>query len=223
MKGRDPSGLIHVSVAGRGSFHPPKGVKLHFPRNLTREDIVQERGLRVLSPERTVLDLMRTDSTTEITRMLEQLVTTQRRTPDQLHEWAPDASRGMPGRQKLIEALDWVAGPAVIRSEFKRLFRSFCQERGLPQPVTNHRKAGWELDAAWLEYGVAVELDSWRFHGGRWQFHQDRRKGLAISKAGMELVRLTWWQLKREQDHVYEALVAALRRGAQRNLALAAI
>jgi hypothetical protein len=142
MKGRDPSGLIHVSVAGRGSFAPPAGVKLHFPRNLTREDIVQERGLRVLSPERTVLDLMRTDSTTEITRMLEQLVTTQRRTPDEIHAWAPQASRGMPGRQKLIEALDWVAGPAVIRSEFERLFRSFCQERGLPQPVTNHREAG---------------------------------------------------------------------------------
>jgi hypothetical protein len=39
----------------------------------------------------------------------------------------------------------------------------------------------------------------------------------------MELVRLTWWQLKREQDQVHEALVAALRRGAQRTPALAAI
>lgn len=214
---RTATGDIHVSVAGRSSFVPPVGVKVHYPRDLKPTDIIVERGLQIVTPERTILDLMPSRSVVELTRMLEQMVTVRNRNPDDLHAWGKEASRNRAGRSDLLQALDWIAGPAVIRSEFERLFRSFCQERGLPQPMTNHRIVGWEFDAAWLEFGVVAELDSWRFHGGRWQFHQDRRKGLAANKAGFELVRLTWWQLKREQNDVHDAILAALHRGAQRH------
>jgi very-short-patch-repair endonuclease len=61
-----------------------------------------------------------------------------------------------------------------------------------------------------------VELDSWRWHGGRWQFHQDRRKGLAISRAGFELIRISWPQLKHDPAMVVEALGYALARGKER-------
>jgi very-short-patch-repair endonuclease len=119
----------------------------------------------------------------------------------------------------LLRALDEVAGPAVIRSEFESRFRSLCQEAGLPQAQTNYRLGRWELDAVFLEHGVAVELDSWRWHGGRWQFHRDRRKGLDISRAGLELIRLSWPQLKYDRAEVVEAIQYALARGADRTRA----
>lgn len=217
MVGGASHGPIHVSVLDRREFAVADGVKLHRPRSLSASDVVPLRGLRVTTPERTIIDLLAESSTVELTRMLERMVTRLGRSPDDLHAWA----RALPkrtGRPKLIEALDWVAGPTVIRSEFESLFRSLCQEAGLPAPRTNYRAAGWELDAAWLDECVAVELDSWTFHGGRWQFHQDRRKGLAISKAGFELIRLSWWQLKHERDEVVEALTYALARGRRRGL-----
>lgn len=223
MKGRSNDGDVHVSVSGRTRSHyvVPEGVNLHRPRNLQSEQLVVHKGLRVTTPERTVLDHLAASSVVDLTRMLEQMVTRLGRSPDDLHTWAHALTKRK-GRAKLIEALDWVAGPAVIRSEFEALFRSVCQEAGLPIARTNVRIAGWETDAAWLDERVAVELDSWRFHGGHWQFHQDRRKGLAISKAGFELIRLSWWQLKREPDEVVEALRYALARGRARRLAAVA-
>ncbi len=221
MKGRSNDGAIHVSVADRGHRVVPVGIELHRPRNLAATEVVLHKGLFVTTPERTIVDLAAHSSVRELTRMLEQMVTQLERSPDKLHEWAHGLSPRK-GRSRLFDALDWVAGPAVIRSEFESLFRSICQEAGLPIARTNFRIGGWETDAVWFDERVAVELDSWRYHGGRWQFHQDRRKGLAISKAGFELLRVTWWQLKHEQAEVVEALGYALARGRGRRLAAAA-
>jgi very-short-patch-repair endonuclease len=212
MKARSSEGPIHVSIRSRAGLTAPDGVVIHRPRNLKASELVVHKGVRVTTPERTLVDMLPSSSVVELTRMLEQMVTTLGRSPDGLHAWAHGLGP-VKGRGKLIKALDWVAGPAVIRSEFESLFRSVCQEAGLPVAVTNHRIGRWEVDAVWIAYWVAVELDSWRWHGGRWQFHQDRRKGLAISRAGFELLRISWWQLKNERAEVVEAIRYALARG----------
>jgi very-short-patch-repair endonuclease len=214
MVARSTDGPVHVSTPNRQAprLKPPAGVQLHRPTNLRPADIVVHRGVRVTTPERTLIDLLPSSSVAEITRMLEQTVTALGRSPDDLHAWGHALSRA-PGRPKLLRALDEIAGPAVIRSEFESRFRTLCQEAGLPPAHTNYRLGRWELDAAWLDQRVAVELDSWRWHGGRWQFHRDRRKGLDISRAGFELIRLSWPQLKYDQTDVIEALRYALARG----------
>ncbi len=208
-------GEIHVSVRGRRSPVVPGGVKLHRPRRLDPAEIVVHRGLRVTTPERTLTDLLPELSIVETTRMLEQMITHLGRSPDALHAWGA-ALHGAPGRATLSRALDEVAGPAILRSEFEDRFRSLCQEAGLPAAQTNYSIDGWETDAVWLKERVAIELDSYRWHGGRWQFHRDRRKGLAISKAGFELIRLSWPQIKYEPSEVAEAVGFALARGSGR-------
>lgn len=215
MVGRASDGPIHISVPDRSRLVAPHGVVMHRPRALPAHDLVDLRGLRVTTPERTLRDLLLSSSVVEITRMLEQMVTTLGRSPDQLHTWG-SALHGTRGKSKLLRALDEVAGPAVIRSEFESRFRSLCQAAAIPAAQTNYRVAGWEVDAVWVAEGVAVELDGYRWHGGRWQFHRDRRKGLAISRAGYELIRLSWPQLKHERAHVVEAIRCALARGHRR-------
>ena len=208
-------GPIHVSVPGRPQLVAPAGVVIHRPRVLAPADIEVRRGLRVTTPERIVIDLLPRHSVSEITRMLEQMVTVLDRSPDALHSWGT-ALPATPGKRKLLRALDEIAGPAVIRSEFERLFRSLCQDAGIPQALTNYRIGKWEVDAVFPDQHVAIELDSYRWHGGRWQFHRDRRKGLAISRAGFELIRLSWPQLKHERAEVAEAIQYALARGVHR-------
>ncbi|MDO9353572.1 MAG: hypothetical protein Q7T55_07745 [Solirubrobacteraceae bacterium] len=214
-------GPVHVSVMNRSDIADMTGVVIHRPRNLTAEEIVGHRGFRVTTPERTVTDHMRTKTVAELTRMLELMVTTLNRSPDDLHRWSRELGT-LAGKAKLHRAMDEIAGPAVIRSEFETLFRSVCQEGGLPGALTNYRMGRWELDAAWIELKVAVELDSYKFHGGRWAFHRDRRKGVALSRMGFELVRLSWPQLKHDPAAVIDAISNALERGRLRRLGAAA-
>lgn len=206
-------GPIHVSLGRRRGLQSSDDVTVHRPRTLGTADVTMHRGLPVTTPERTIRDLLRESSVAEVTRMLEQMVTHLDRSPDELHQWGQTLTK-TPALHVLHDALDEVVAPVVLRSELERRFRTLCQHAGLPLPETNTRIVGWEVDAAWRLHGVAVELDSWRWHGGRWQFHRDRRKGLALSRAGFELLRLTWPQIKHESREVIETLQIVLERRA---------
>jgi very-short-patch-repair endonuclease len=182
---------------------------------LLPEEMAMTRGLSVTTPERTLTDRLRDTSVADITRMLEQLVTHLNRSPDDLHTWGHGLV-GVAGKAKLIRALDEVVGPVVVRSQFEALFRSVCQDGGLPQAQTNYPIGRWEVDAVFPEFGLAVELDSYRYHGGRWSFDRDRRKGTAINRAGFELVRISWPQLKYNPSEIIETLQITLTRCAGR-------
>lgn len=210
-------GPIHVSLGRRRGLASTDAIVVHRPRSLAASDLEWHRGLIVTNPERTIRDLLPSASVGEITRMLEQAVTLLGRAPDDLHRWGAGLTQ-VRGRDKLLRALDNVVGPAVLRSELERRFRTLCQEAGLPLPETNTRFGRWELDALWRDLAIAVELDSWRWHGGRWQFHRDRRKGLALNRAGVELVRLTWAQVKHEPSEVVDTLRVMIHRAEQRRL-----
>lgn len=211
-------GPIHVALKRRRGLAGDDKLVIHRPRTLSDDDVTTHRGVPVTTPERTIRDLAAESTVEELTRMLEQAITVLGRSPDDLHAWALGL-RSFRGRAKLLRALDNVVGPAVLRSELERTFRSLCQRAGLPMPEVNVRVAGWELDVFWRRLGVAVELDSWRWHGGKWQFHRDRKKGLAISRAGHELLRLTWAQIKYEEATVVETLRAVLERAERRQRA----
>jgi hypothetical protein len=208
-------GAIHVSVARRRGLPSTEDVDIHRPRRLPTSHVVIHRGLPVTTPERTIRDLLAKSTVAEITRMLEQAVTVLGRDPDELHAWAKTLNNTR-GLNKLFEALDHVVGPALIRSELESKFRSLCQTYGLPMPETNVKLGPWEVDALYRDACVAIELDSWRFHGGRWQFHRDRRKGLALNRMGFEVVRLTWAQIKNEPDEVASTLRVVLARATTR-------
>lgn len=210
---RSFAGPVHVSAVGRRNFADVDRVVFHCPPSLTVDDRVEHRGLRLTTPERTVLDLLPKRSEAEIGAILEQMVTRLGRSPDGIHDWATGLPK-LAGRAKLIRALDDVAGPVVVKSELEDLFREVCREANLPLPLANHWVAGLEVDAAWLRECVVVDLDSWRYHGGRWQFHRDRDRGLVLARAGFEVIRLTWRQLKRDRADVVATLVAVLRRRA---------
>ncbi len=170
-------GAIHVSVRNRSDLVVPAGVELHRPRNLTDDEVTERFGFPITTPERTLLrDLLATSSVVEITRMLEQMVTVIGRSPDALHAWARTLPR-VPGKSKLLAALDHIVGPAVLRSELEREFRSLCQTTGLLMPQTNVRLGRWEVDALYPLASLVIELDSYRFHGGRWQFNPRPQEG----------------------------------------------
>lgn len=207
-------GPIHVTIPDRRGLRVADGTVLHRPRTLTPASVTTHRGLAVTTLPRTIIDLAANTTTPELVRLLEQAVTVHNRSPDELHAWAATV-RGVRGRRKLLEALESVVGPAVIRSRLEDEFRLLCAEAGLPMPETNVLLDGWEVDALWRKYWLIIELDSWRFHGGHWQFHRDRRKGLALADAGYEVLRLTWRQVTGDRAVVAQTLARVLQRRAR--------
>lgn len=204
-------GDLHISIRNRSDVVVPSGVQLHRPRRLADDEITERFGFPTTTPERTLRDLLAESDVVEITRMLEQMVTSIGRSPDDLHTWARNLP-GVRGKRRLFQALDHVVGPAVLRSELEREFRSLCQTTGLPLPQTNVRLGRWEVDVLYPEASLVIELDSYRFHGGRWQFNRDRRKGLELAAAGYEVIRLTWVQVKHDHAEVSRLLRQILHR-----------
>jgi very-short-patch-repair endonuclease len=138
--------------------------------------------LRVTAPRQTILDLA--PSLTE--QALERLVS---------EALAQRLVRDLPAVGALRPLLD--AGPKRTRSELERHFLAVVRAAGLPEPETNARFAGLEVDALWREARLAVELDSWQFHGHRLAFERDREKEQRLQAAGLTVRRVTDRQLQR--------------------------
>jgi very-short-patch-repair endonuclease len=78
----------------------------------------------------------------------------------------------------------------------------------LPPPQQNAWLCGYEVDFHWPAQRLVVEVDGYAWHSSASAFERDRRKGNALTGAGIDLVRVTWVQMDR--DHL--ALIAGLAR-----------
>lgn len=98
----------------------------------------------------------------------------------------------------------------LTRSEAERRMRRLIREARLPQPLTNTRLAGYEVDFLWPDQRLIVEVDGYRFHGHRSAFERDRRKAMALIASGYTVIRVTWRQLTQEPHAVVAAIASAL-------------
>ena len=117
-------------------------------------------------------------------------------------------------REALLGALP---DPPTTRSELERDFLDFCSRHGLPAPSTNVWVAGQEVDAAWLDRRVVVELDSYDFHRSRAAFERDRVRSADLEVAGFRPIRITSRRMTREPQALRAHLLSLLAvRGAPR-------
>lgn len=72
---------------------------------------------------------------------------------------------------------------------------ALLDDHGLPRPETNTVVEGFEVDAAWREAKLIVELDGFATHGTRKAFERDRKRDRRLQAAGWRVIRLTWQQL----------------------------
>ena len=68
------------------------------------------------------------------------------------------------------------------------------------------------IDFLWTNERVALEADSYEFHGTRQAFERDRRRDQLLRLAGYEPLRITWRQLSRHPEQVEEVLREVLGR-----------
>lgn len=92
-----------------------------------------------------------------------------------------------------------------VRSRLELRFMAFLDANELPRPRFNQWLPvgpGYEVDCAWPDARLIVELDSVVFHADARRFQGDRARDRALVAAGWRVVRLTWAQLRDEPEQV---------------------
>jgi predicted transcriptional regulator of viral defense system len=193
---------------------PPRGVVRHRARNLVDEDRAVVEGIPVTSVARTLLDLawkLRGDQLRRVLAGAEDLGLLDL---EAIHA-VIERNRGHHGAKRLRYALEIYERPAYSRSEFERRFVTHLVDSGLPRPVTGWNEVGYELDVCWPELRFAIELDTYETHGTRDAFESDHDRDLALTMAGIETVRVSERQFRREPDEIAAHVAALLARRAR--------
>jgi hypothetical protein len=202
---------VDITVPNRGR-KPQRGVKLHVVRSLDERDVTELDGVRITTPERTLLDLAERLPLHRFRLVIDEADRKNHFHPGKLQELL----RRSPGRkgQKPLRALlsDLHAEP-LLRSEIERLFRDLCAEFDLATPITNTKVNGYEVDAYWPEHNLIVEVDSREHHLNGRAFEDDRRRDADQLAAGYRVMRITYRQLKWDRRGVAERLRNALLSG----------
>jgi very-short-patch-repair endonuclease len=204
-----PSGVDITAVARNcGS---KAGIRVHRVADIDKRELRSRHGLPITSPARTLIDLAAEASLQEMEDGVAEARVKRLIRSGELEAAVERAGRRR-GAARMREFLRAEGGPAITRSRAERHFRALLRQARLPAPGLNVRLAGREVDFLWRREQVALELDSWQFHGHRRAFERDRRKDMALADAGYQVIRVTWRQFTEEPL----ALVAHLARALDR-------
>jgi very-short-patch-repair endonuclease len=202
---------IHVTAIVPRHHQAPKGITRHRARNLVETDRALVVGIPVTSVARTILDLAWKLRGDQLARVLAQAEDLGLLDLDQLYA-VIERNRGHHGAKRLRYALATYERPIWARSDFERRFVEHLLGSGLPRPVTGWNEVGYELDVCWPERRFAVELDTFETHGNRASFESDRARDLALALAGIETIRVSELQFRREPNAIATNIATLLAR-----------
>ncbi|NNU26569.1 hypothetical protein [Isoptericola sediminis] len=199
--------LVHVThvVKPRVSLTAEPTVRRHFTCLPTREQDLIE-GVPVTSPERTLVDCLRTLSPEGALVVADSLF---RRGADPREVsrimTASAGKRGMIQARRLLDVCDPRSG-----SPGETVARLIAIDDGLPRPECQMEVATTSgtrfVDFGWPEIGVGVEFDgAVKYSGGSFGvpievLRRQERRHAEIAEAGVELVRLGWDDLADRYD-----------------------
>jgi hypothetical protein len=189
----------------------PKGITVHRNRTLGRRDLTVQRGIRVTSPARTLLDCAPALSDKALVRAVNDARIARLVRPAQLAELL-SRNANHPGAKRL-SAVAGRSAQGPTRSKFEDGFAAFCARYGLPAPAFNVVVGGYEVDAYFAQAQLIVELDSWEFHQDRAAFEGDRERDADHLAAGLRTARITWERLVKSPAKEAQRLAAILQRG----------
>lgn len=178
-----------------------RGLRIHHSA-IELDEITVRRGIPVTTPARTLLDLAATCTRRDLERALRQAEFHQRADREEIDN-VVRRYPGRRGRARLRVVLTAVRPGEMTKSDFEIAFVAFAERHGLPRPRMNYPAPWGEVDAAWPDLKLAVELDGRAAHDSDGGFVRDRERDRAALLAGWRVVRVT---------HLTRKLATDLRR-----------
>jgi very-short-patch-repair endonuclease len=191
------------------------GIRAHGSASLERTDRSIVDGIPCTSVARSLLDSAPALGLKGTERAVEQAEIL--RTFD-LRDFGDLLARsgGHRGGPVLESVLRNLREPDWTENDYEAAVLALVRSANLSEPVCQAPMVlGGEpvrIDFLWPTERVALEADSYEFHGTRQAFERDRRRDQLLRLAGYEPVRITWRQLSRHPEQVEELLRDLLGR-----------
>jgi hypothetical protein len=182
----DGEAAIHVTVPSRAGRARRRGLIVHRPLRLDRDDVSRRAGIPVTAPSRTLADLRRLLPETRLAAAVREA-------------------------EFLGYRIDEDLEPDRTRSELEAVFLSACHGYRLPPPEVNARVDRFVVDFVWPLNRLIVEVDGWEAHRTRSAFEADRARDTRLKILGFEVVRFTWRQVTSDTREVARTIRTLLR------------
>lgn len=199
---RPATGTIDITVPGTTGRKRRPGLRIHRSTTLGH-DTTTLRGIPITSPLRTILDLASVLDGRPLEHALD--LADQRR----LVDFAELRTRPIP---RSLQAVLTLYTPTVSRSELEERFLALCEDHGIPRPEVNTRIEGGEVDFAWRDARLIVEVDGYRYHRSPSAFEDDRQRDVTLCLAGWTVLRFTYAQVVRRRAWVAAAVATHVAR-----------
>ncbi len=204
-------GTTRIDIVAPRSVRPRDGIRLHRPRSLDEIDVTERHGIPVTTVARTLLDCADPALRIDMGQMLDRAARLEMLDAHAL--W--DVLARCPNHRG-ARRLDGALREEIpfTRSGLERAVLALVTRAGLARPRVNHHVwAGDELlevDFAWPDAGVIVEVDGSRYHAPRWRRRKDAEKTAKLRAAGFVVLRFTDIEVAGAPGRVIGAIAAAL-------------
>jgi very-short-patch-repair endonuclease len=181
--------------------------------DVSADEVMQVRGMRVTTPARTAFDIGRTRSDEDTIAVLDALLRATGAKPADVLAIA-DARPGARGVRQLTSLLERVDGGAESPRETQ--LRLLLVEAGLPRPQTQLEfRDRWgrvrlRVDLGWRDWKVAVEYDGVQHWADARQRSWDIERIALLEAAGWTVIRVSAEMMSRPHV-VIRRVVAKLR------------
>jgi hypothetical protein len=206
---------IDVTIPTRGGRTRRERIRLHRSSTLSADDVTTHRGIPVTTVARTLLDVAATLAEPSLARTVEQ---TEIRRLFDLDAIDDTLARNPhhPGAARLRAALALYRHDEITRSELEAIFRTLCDDHGLPHPLVNHIVEGKEVDFFWPGQRLIVETDGRATHFTIAAHERDRARDAHLTTLGYRVLRFTERQVSADAVTVANRLRALLPTRAAR-------
>jgi hypothetical protein len=212
-------GPVHVLAAHARSTpaHCAHLLRLHRTRSLPAQERCVVNGLAVTSGPRTVLDLACVATTAHLAELIAAGVRVGACTLQGMGR-VVDAHLNARGRARLRGALQLLADDGGrARSDVEIDALRVLMEAGLPRPVVAHRVVDEqgrfvaEVDLAYPDLRVAIEIDGFRWHSSPERKRRDEQRQNRLVLAGWIVLRFSASEVRARPERLVSAVRRALR------------
>jgi very-short-patch-repair endonuclease len=180
-----------------------RGVRIHRIE-LPQSDVVTRDGLRVTTPDVTIVHLARVLAPLPFERAVQEAFARRLTNARQL-EQALERHRGTARLRRMLEL-----GVDDLRSKAERSLRHWVRAAGLHGATFNAEVGPWRVDALWPRSRLAVEVNGYAAHSSPWAHDRDHRKEQWLRRDGYDVRRFTALQAIDEPALVIAQIAAAL-------------
>jgi very-short-patch-repair endonuclease len=199
---------VHISLPAVGRRQEREGIVVH--RRKAPFEVTTRRGIRVTTPECTIIDMAASWSRDDTEGLLNEAVIRRLTTVKKVRRQIDLVGR-RPGAKALRRIID-IRTFRFTRSKLERAFIPIALRAGLPRPLTAQVVNGYEVDFYWPELGLIVETDGLAFHRTPAQQAEDLKRDQAHMAAGLTCCRFSHGQIRYEANRVEQVLGEVRRR-----------